>query len=112
MKNPFHTPFFTVFQNEVLLNTKRVAPYVLVLLFIANAVLWWIRPAVQFGWATNSDWYIVRNCWASLSCWDFPVFYTGNNLNTILIHRLYCIVVAGACLALAHLFFQRKSNKR
>ena len=26
MKNPFYTPFFTVFQNEVLLNSKRVAP--------------------------------------------------------------------------------------
>src|SRR5688500_11929469 len=60
MRNPLHTPFAAVFQNEVLLNSKRVAPYALMILFIANAVLWWIQPAVKFGWATNSDWYIVR----------------------------------------------------
>ena len=74
MKNPFHTPFFTVFQNEVLLNSKRVAPYVLMLLFIANAVLWWIRPAVQFGWATNSDWYIVRNLLGFSFLLGLPIF--------------------------------------
>ena len=61
MRNPLRTPFVAVFQNEVLLNSKRVAPYALMILFTANAVLWWIRPAVEFGWATNSDWYIVRN---------------------------------------------------
>ena len=33
MRNPFHTPFVTVFQNEVLLNSKRVAPYALTILF-------------------------------------------------------------------------------
>lgn len=35
----------------------------------------------------------------------------GNNQATILIHRIYCLAVASACLSLAHLFFQRKSNK-
>lgn len=60
LRNPFHSPFVAVLQNEVLLHSKRVAPYALMILFAANAVLWWIRPAVQFGWATNSDWYIVR----------------------------------------------------
>ena len=74
MRNPLHTPFFTVFQNEVLLNSKRVAPYALMILFIANAVLWWSRPAVQFGWATNSDWYIVRNLLGFSFLLGLPIF--------------------------------------
>jgi ABC-type transport system involved in multi-copper enzyme maturation permease subunit len=61
MRNPFHTPFVAVFQNEVLLNSRRVAPYALTILFAANAAFWWSLPAVQFGWATNSDFYIARN---------------------------------------------------
>jgi hypothetical protein len=36
MRNPFHTPFVAVFQNEVLLNAKRLAPYVLMALFSAT----------------------------------------------------------------------------
>jgi ABC-2 type transport system permease protein len=63
-----------VFQNEVLLNSKRVAPYVLMILFAANAVLWWGRPAVQFGWATNSDWYIVRGLLAFSFLLGLPIF--------------------------------------
>ena len=35
----------------------------------------------------------------------------GNNQSTILIHRVYCLGVAIACLSLAHLFFRRKTNK-
>ncbi|HEY0725528.1 MAG TPA: hypothetical protein VGD41_16325, partial [Pyrinomonadaceae bacterium] len=61
MRNFATSPFIAVFQNEVLLNRKRVAPDALMFLFVANAAVWWSRPAVQFGWATNSDWYIVRN---------------------------------------------------
>ena len=62
MKKSFITPFAAVFANEVLLNTKRVAPYALMLLFSANAILWWgWGPAVALGWATNSDFYIHRN---------------------------------------------------
>lgn len=74
MRNPLHSPFVAVFQNEVLLNSKRVAPYVLTILFIANAVLWWSRPAVQFGWATNSDWYIVRNLLGFSFLLGLPIF--------------------------------------
>ncbi len=74
MRSPGRTPFVAVFQNEVLLNTKRVAPYALMILFIANAVLWWSRPAVQFGWATNSDWYIVRNLLAFSFLLGLPIF--------------------------------------
>jgi hypothetical protein len=54
MNNPFQTPFAAVFANEVLLNAKRVAPYVLMVLFASNAVLWWgWGPAVARGWATD-----------------------------------------------------------
>jgi ABC-2 type transport system permease protein len=74
MRTPFQTPLGAVFQNEVLLNTKRVAPYALMILFIANAVLWRSRPAVQFGWATNSDWYIVRNLLGFSFLLGLPIF--------------------------------------
>ena len=74
MRNPFHSPFVTVFQNEVRLNSKRVAPYALTILFTANAVLWWSRPAVKFGWATNSDWYIVRNLLGFSFLLGLPIF--------------------------------------
>jgi ABC-type transport system involved in multi-copper enzyme maturation permease subunit len=60
--------------NEVLLNSKRIAPYALMILFFANAVLWWLRPAVLFGWATNSDWYIVRNLLAFSFLLGMPLF--------------------------------------
>jgi ABC-type transport system involved in multi-copper enzyme maturation permease subunit len=36
----------------------------------------------------------------------------GNNRATILMHRVYCLAIASACLSLAHLFFQRESTKR
>src|SRR6266404_125008 len=62
MINPFQTRFGAIFQNEVLLNRKRAAPYALMILFAAYAVLLWGRgPAVALGWATNSDFYIARN---------------------------------------------------
>jgi ABC-2 type transport system permease protein len=57
---PLSTPFAAVFRAEVLFNLKRVAPYALMVLFSANAVLWWgWGPAVARGWAVNSDFYIV-----------------------------------------------------
>lgn len=74
MRNFARSPFIAVFQNEVLLNRKRVAPYALIFLFIANAALWWSRPAVQFGWATNSDWYIVRNLLGFSFLLGLPIF--------------------------------------
>jgi uncharacterized membrane protein HdeD (DUF308 family) len=36
----------------------------------------------------------------------------GNNQATIVIHRIYCLAVAGGCLSLAHVFFQRKASAR
>jgi len=75
MTSPFKTPFFAVFQNEVLLNSKRVAPYGLMILFIAHAVLWWVKgPAIALGWATNSDFYIVRNLKGFSFLLGLPIF--------------------------------------
>ena len=54
------TPVAAVFRAEVLFNLKRVAPYALMILFSANALLWWgWGPAGARGWAVNSDFYIV-----------------------------------------------------
>lgn len=59
MVHPLHTPFFAVFRTEVLLNLRRVAPYVMVLLCGGNALLWWSRgPATGRGLATNSEAFI------------------------------------------------------
>jgi ABC-type transport system involved in multi-copper enzyme maturation permease subunit len=60
MKNPVRSPFSAVFAAEVLLNTKRIAPYAMAILFGANALLWWgWGPAAGQGWATNSDFFIA-----------------------------------------------------
>src|SRR5687768_3594382 len=75
MRNPFRTPFAAVFANEVLLSTKRVAPYALMMLFCANSVLWWgWGPAVERGWATNSELYIQRNLGGFSFILGLPIF--------------------------------------
>ena len=75
MRSPFQTPFAAVFWNEVLVNTKRVGPYALMVLFSANAILWWgWGPATTRGWATNSDWYIYRNLGAFNFILGLPIF--------------------------------------
>ncbi|HEX7531185.1 MAG TPA: ABC transporter permease [Pyrinomonadaceae bacterium] len=60
MRNPLHTSFAAVFQNEIRLNSKRVAPYAMAILFGGNALLWWgWGPATGRGWATNSEFFIA-----------------------------------------------------
>ena len=72
---PWQTPFAAFFWNEVLVNTKRVAPYALMVLFACNAVLWWRwGPAFGQGWATNSDFYIARNMTAFNFLLGLPIF--------------------------------------
>ena len=67
--------FASVFCNEVLLNSKRVAPYALMLLFAANKVLWWgWGPAVGRGWATNSDFNIGRDFAGFSVVLGLPIF--------------------------------------
>ena len=59
MLHPLHTPFVAVFRMEVLLNSKRVAPYLMALLCAGNALLWWgWGPGRGRGLATNSDAFI------------------------------------------------------
>ncbi len=61
MRNNRLTPFAAIFQNELLFNLKRVAPYALMFIFSANAWLWIAKgAAVSRGWAVNSDFYIAR----------------------------------------------------
>lgn len=75
MVNPFNTGFVAVFQTEVLLNSKRAAPYVLMLLFTAHAILWWgWSAAATYGWATNSDYNIVRNLQGFSFILGLPIF--------------------------------------
>ena len=60
MKNPARSPFVAIFRAEVLLNTKRVAPYAMAILCGGNALLWWgWGPATGRGWATNSEFFIA-----------------------------------------------------
>ena len=75
MKNRFYTSFAAVFTNEVLLSTKRAAPYVLIVLFAANKLLWWAKgPAVGAGWATNSDFNIARDYTGFCFLLGLPIF--------------------------------------
>ena len=68
------TPFAAVFRTEVLLNTKRVVTYVMMALFGFNAWLWWARgAATHYGWATNGDFFIVRN-FIGFSFLTLPLF--------------------------------------
>jgi ABC-2 type transport system permease protein len=56
----FLAPFGAVFQNEVRLNSKRVAPYFMALLCAGNALLWWgWGPATGHRWAVNADFFIA-----------------------------------------------------
>jgi ABC-2 type transport system permease protein len=74
LKAPAATPLYAVFRTEVLLNTKRVAPYAMLALFGGNALLWWgWGPAGSYGWATNSDFFIAR-CHAVYSFMTLPFF--------------------------------------
>jgi len=75
MRNPFKSPFAAVFSAEVLFNSKRVAPYFLILLFTAHSVLWWgWSVAASYGWGTNSDVNIARNLGGFSFLLGLPIF--------------------------------------
>jgi ABC-2 type transport system permease protein len=86
MINPFQTRFASVFQNEVRLNSRRVAPYVLMLFSIFNACLWSLgQGASYYGkellakygrlWAPNSDYYIAHHFGGyALGIFGLPLF--------------------------------------
>lgn len=74
MNSLTRTRFAAVFRTEVLLNSKRVVPYVMLALFGANAWLWWAKgAAVFYGWATNGDFFILRN-FIGFSFLTLPLF--------------------------------------
>lgn len=86
MRNPARTQLFAIFQNEVLLNSKRIAPYVLMLFSVFNAVLWSTGlGATYYGkeviakygrlWASNSDYYISHHFGGyALGIFGLPIF--------------------------------------
>jgi ABC-2 type transport system permease protein len=86
MISPAQTQFAAVFQNEVLLNSRRVAPYVLMLFSIFNAALWSLgQGATYYGqellakygtlWAINSDFYIAHQFSGfALGIFGLPIF--------------------------------------
>lgn len=60
MWNPARTPFGAIFRTELLLNTRRVAPYAMALVCACNALLWWgWGPAESRGWAVNSEHFVA-----------------------------------------------------
>jgi ABC-2 type transport system permease protein len=60
MRSPTGTPFAAIFQNEVRLNSKRIAPYAMALLCAGNGLLWWgWGPATGHRWAVNADFFIA-----------------------------------------------------
>src|SRR2546425_814328 len=97
MRNPLQSPFAAIVQTEVLLNSKRVAPHALMIVFAANAVLWWgWGPAVRLRWATNSDYYIVKHflCFVVISHLVLAAFYC-----TVGTHTRNTKIVYGAAFA-------------
>lgn len=74
MKDLFASPFFAIVRTEVRFNLKRIAPYALAVVFVANAVLWWgWGPAISRGWAVNSDFFIVW-LYGGFSFLTLPIF--------------------------------------
>jgi len=86
MINPVQTHFAAVFQNEVRLNSRRLAPYVLMFFSIFNAALWSLgQGSTYYGqellrkygtlWAINSDYYISHHFGGyALGIFGLPLF--------------------------------------
>ncbi|HEV2859902.1 MAG TPA: M1 family aminopeptidase [Pyrinomonadaceae bacterium] len=52
-----------IIRQEILFNLKRSAPWLLLLLFSGNAVLWTLAGPAQYSkWSINSDYFIARLC--------------------------------------------------
>lgn len=74
MRNPFWTPFAAISQNEVRLNSRRVAPYFMALLCAGHAVLLWgWGPAANKGLAINSD-FVIASVLPIYAFLDLPLF--------------------------------------
>jgi ABC-type transport system involved in multi-copper enzyme maturation permease subunit len=74
MRNPARTPFVAIFQNEVRLNLKRVAPYFMALLMAGHGLLLWgWGPATGRGLAINSD-FVIASVLPIYAFLDLPLF--------------------------------------
>jgi ABC-type transport system involved in multi-copper enzyme maturation permease subunit len=74
MRNPLRTPFAAVFLNEVRLNSKRVAPYFMILLLAGHGLLLWgWGPASGRGLAINSD-FVIASVLPIYAFLDLPLF--------------------------------------
>ena len=86
MINLLQTPFAAIFQNEVRINSKRIAPYVLMLFSVFNAALWSLgQGSTYYGqelltkygtlWSINSDYYIAHHfAGYALGIFGLPIF--------------------------------------
>lgn len=84
MLHPLHTPFFAMFRTEVLLNSKRVAPYVMALVCAGNGLLWWgWGPLVNRGVAVNSD-FAISGVLPVYSFMTLPLFTAVIMADTII----------------------------
>ncbi len=86
---------------NVLLRDKYVAYAVSIAIGIG---LFYLYGQGYNGWLYNP---LLYRLWKYIDLTS-----AGTTLQTILTHRLYCLAIAGTCISLAHLFFQRKSTKR
>lgn len=73
MHNFAHHPLATIIRAEILFNSRRVATWALMALFAGNAALWWGSASVYYGWAPNSDYYIIR-LYTGFSVATLPLF--------------------------------------
>jgi ABC-2 type transport system permease protein len=96
MKSLFASPVFAIIRAEILFNRRRAAPYVLLVLFCANAVLWWQGASVAYGWATNSDFYIARlyGGFAFLTTPFFVAMLTGDAVNRDFRYEMTALLLA------------------
>ena len=73
-RDPALARLWAVVRTELLYNRRRVAPYVMAALFAGNALLWWGWGAARhYGWAINSDYYILR-CLMGFTFMTTPFF--------------------------------------
>lgn len=73
MRNLVPSPLTAIIRAELLFNSRRIAPWALMALFAGNAALWWGSASVFYGWAPNSDYYIVR-LYTGFSVATLPLF--------------------------------------
>jgi ABC-2 type transport system permease protein len=89
---------------SILLNVVLREKYLVYVVIIGvGAVLVYLYSQGHNHWLYNPMLY---------GLWTYPdLTGAGSNQSIILIHRIYCLASSVACLALAHILFQRKSTR-